>query len=71
MVCPFVLTDEAAQIRGLWKKYADVPMSLADACLVRMSRTREHHHVITLDRDFTVYRKRGRQPIPLIIPPAA
>jgi predicted nucleic acid-binding protein len=46
-------------------------MSLADACLVRMSEMHDHHHVCTLDRDFTVYRKRGREPIPLIIPPAA
>ena len=70
LVCPFVLADEVAQVRGLWKKYADVPMSLADACLVRMSEKHDHHHVCTLDRDFTVYRKRGREPIPLIIPPA-
>ena len=70
LVCPFVLAEEVGQVRGLWKKYADVPMSFADACLVRMSEKHNRHHVCTLDRDFTVYRKRGHEPIPLIIPPA-
>lgn len=70
LLCPFVLAEEIAQIGRLWKKYADVPMSLADACLVRMSETHDRHHVCTLDRDFTVYRKHGREAILLIIPPA-
>jgi predicted nucleic acid-binding protein len=69
LLCPFVLADEAAQVRALWKKYANVPMSLTDACLVRLSEMHDRHHVCTLDRDFTVYRKRGRVPIPLIMPP--
>jgi uncharacterized protein len=71
LACPFVLAEEITQIRGLWKKYADVPMSLADACLVRMSEKYDRHSVCTLDRDFTVYRKHGRKPIPLIIPAVA
>ncbi len=71
LVCPFVLGEEVAQVRRLWKKYADVPMSLADACLVRMSEKHDDHRVCTLDRDFTVYRKRGHEPIPLIIPSVA
>ena len=69
LVCPFILADEVAQVRSLWKKYADVPMSLADACLVCMSEQYEHHSVCTLDSDFTIYRKRGREPISLIMPP--
>jgi predicted nucleic acid-binding protein len=71
LVSPFVLNDEVAQIRALWKKHADVPMSLADACLVRMSEQYDRHSVCTLDRDFTIYRKYGRKPIPLIMPPVA
>ncbi len=69
--CPFALAEEVAQVRELWKKYADVPMSLADACLVRMIEKHDHHQVCTLNRDLTVYRKRGHDPIPLIIPLAA
>jgi predicted nucleic acid-binding protein len=49
-------------------RYNDVPMSLADACLVRLS---EHHPklpLLTLDSDFKVYRRHGRQLIPVICP---
>ena len=34
-------------------------MSLTDACVVRMSEIHEKHSVLTLDPDFTVYRKHG------------
>ena len=46
----------------------DVPMSLADACLVRMTEFQSEGVVLTLDSDFTVYRRHGRQSIPLVIP---
>ncbi|MDP3071992.1 MAG: PIN domain-containing protein [Opitutaceae bacterium] len=49
-------------------KYHDVPMSLADACLVRMSELHDRARVFTLDSDFRRYRRHGRQTIPLIIP---
>lgn len=65
---PFRLEDYSRSIRLLMRKYADVPMSLADACLVRMAEVTLHSTVLTLDRDFKVYRKHGRQVIPLIIP---
>ena len=67
----FRLVDEAAAIARMMKKYHDVPMSLADACLVRMT---EHHPgsvVLTLDRDFRIYRRRGRQGVPVRMPGAA
>ena len=50
------------------KKYENVPMSLADACLVRMSEIADDSAVFTLDRDFHIYRKSGKQKIDLIIP---
>lgn len=50
------------------KKYADTPMSFADACLVRMAELDDDAVVVTLDSDFTVYRKNGDQPIPLVTP---
>jgi predicted nucleic acid-binding protein len=43
-------------------------MSLADACIVRMSEIHERHAVLTLDSDFTMYRKHGRVPLTLIYP---
>jgi predicted nucleic acid-binding protein len=65
----FSLSDEIQVVRELINKYADVPMSLADACLVRMAELYDNHSVCTLDSDFQVYRKHGRQLIPLLQPP--
>ena len=64
----FDLGTEVALVRRLMRKYRDVPMSLADACLVRMAEMFDGHAVCTLDRDFRVYRKNGEAPVPLIAP---
>ena len=64
----FDLAAEATRIRQLMKRYADLPTSLADACLVRLSELIPDSRVMTLDRDFTVYRRHGRQSIPLLAP---
>lgn len=50
------------------KKFADVPMSLADACLVRMTELEASSVVITLDSDFRAYRRNRRQAVPTIMP---
>ena len=49
-------------------RYADVPMALADACLVRMSELHRDCRILTLDADFKFYRRFNRQVIPLICP---
>lgn len=64
----FSLASEVDAIRQLLVKYADVPMSLADACLVRMAELHADHDVCTLGSDFLNYRKHGREPIPLLLP---
>jgi uncharacterized protein len=43
-------------------------MSFADACLVRMAELRDEAIILTTDTDFQIYRKRGRQVIPVLIP---
>jgi predicted nucleic acid-binding protein len=68
VVCSFRLEESADRVADLMKRYANVPMSLADACLVRMSEERPSAKVLTLDADFRLYRKLGRQVIPLISP---
>lgn len=65
---PLRLEDQAQSIVRLLEKYRSVPMSLADACLVRMSELYPSSQVFTMDRDFTLYRKHGRQVIPTITP---
>jgi uncharacterized protein len=61
----FSLQDEFDVVRSLITKYESVPMSLADACLVRMSEIFSAP-VFTFDGDFKIYRRRRKQKIPLI-----
>lgn len=56
------------RIRALMEKYADQPMDFADACLVAMSEEHDDSLVITLDKDFKFYRRRGRDKIPILVP---
>ena len=65
----FQFEENFAAVRQLLRKYRELPMSLADACVVRMSEIYEGSAVFTLDSDFIVYRKNGRTPIDLIYPP--
>jgi predicted nucleic acid-binding protein len=70
IVLAFDLAAQAASVLALLKKYADVEMDLADACIVRMTELIRECRVVTLDRsDFSVYRRNGRDLIPLIAPP--
>jgi uncharacterized protein len=64
----FHLEDEAKATSSLMDRYDDVPMSLADACLVRLSELHPKLPLVTLDSDFKVYRRHGRQLIPVIAP---
>ena len=64
----FALTVEIERVRRLMARYASVPMSLADACLVRMAELHADAVILTLDSDFRIYRRNGRQALPLIMP---
>ena len=64
----FHVEEHVPALRALHRKYRDRPMSLADACIVRMAELFERHQVLTLDADFSVYRKHGREPLVLILP---
>jgi predicted nucleic acid-binding protein len=50
------------------QKYSDVPMSFADACLVRMSERLRDPVLLTTDSDFRVYRRQNRRTVPCILP---
>jgi predicted nucleic acid-binding protein len=62
------LEAELTPIKTLMTRYRNVPMSLADACLVRMSELNAEGVVLTLDSDFLIYRKHGRHVLPVIVP---
>jgi predicted nucleic acid-binding protein len=62
------IEDDASAIESLMQRYADTPMSLADACLVRLTERLPDCRLFTLDADFEHYRRNGRQVIPLLRP---
>ena len=64
----FRLDAELPAVRKLMARYASVPMALADACLVRMTELDPRSVVLTLDPDFRIYRRYGRQIVPTITP---
>src|SRR5438876_6544351 len=69
LVSRFDTQTAAPRLAELVEKYADQPMDFADACLVYMSEQTRNCKVVTIDRaDFSVYRRHGRETIPLILP---
>ena len=68
LAVPYQLESDVSALRERMDKYADVPMALADACLVRMAETIANSRVLTLDGDFRVYRMHGRRRIPVLMP---
>lgn len=64
----FRIEEHVGALYKLLQKYRDTPMSLADACVVRMAEIHERHSVFALDADFLVYRKHNRVPLMLIHP---
>ena len=61
------LQRERTVVQALMHRYASVPMSLADACLVRLAEL-TGLPILTLDSDFAIYRAHGRRPLTLITP---
>lgn len=71
IILSFDLSEQTAGVLALLRKYHDRDIDLADACIVRMTELMRDCQVVTLDRkDFAVYRRSGRDLIPLIAPPA-
>jgi predicted nucleic acid-binding protein len=62
------IDEHVPALRALQRKYRDRPISLADACIVRMAELFDRHQVLTLDSDFAIYRKHGREPLVLVRP---
>ena len=64
----FDLDGQLDPVLQLIEKYASVPMSLADACLLRMTETLSNPLLLTTDSDFRIYRRHSRQMVPCLIP---
>ena len=59
---------EQTDLRALMRRYRNRPMSLADACLVRLSELHTDGEVFTLDSDSRSYRRHGNKVIPVLMP---
>ena len=64
----FELDSELDRVLDLLQTYANVPMSLADGCLVRMTEILADPLILTTDADFRIYRRHGRQVVPCLTP---
>lgn len=64
----FSARRERPSLASLMQRYENVPMSFADACLVRMAELAPRASLLTLDRDFTIYRRSGRSALALVAP---
>lgn len=62
------IEDEQAGLRTLMQRYRNRPMSLADACLVRLSELNPQGEILTFDSDFRIYRRHGNRVIPVLMP---
>jgi predicted nucleic acid-binding protein len=60
--------NEQTDLRALMRRYRNRPMSLADACLVRLTEMHTAGEVFTLGCDFRIYRRHGNRVIPVLMP---
>lgn len=67
-IVAFELGRDLRPVLSLMKKYSNVPMSFADACLVRMTETLADPLILTTDSDFRIYRRHSRQVVPCAMP---
>lgn len=68
VLCGFGFGDDAEAVLRLFARYENVPISFADACLVRMTETANDPILLTTDADFRIYRRHGRQAVPCRLP---
>ena len=64
---PFQLSPEAVAIKQVLRKYRDHKIDLADACLIRLAEEFETADILTLDRDFAVYRWSRNKPFRILL----
>jgi predicted nucleic acid-binding protein len=68
LIAAFNMDNDMEPVLKLLQKYADLPVSLADACLVRMTETFPDPVILTTDSDFRIYRRHSRQIVPCVMP---
>jgi predicted nucleic acid-binding protein len=64
---PLQLSQAAASLQRVFRKYRDREVDLADACLVHLAGELQTGDILTLDRDFEIYRWGGNRPFHLLL----
>ncbi|MES9857212.1 MAG: PIN domain-containing protein [Sedimenticola sp.] len=59
--------DDFGRIKYLTEKYRDLPMDFADSCLVYLAEKLSLNTIATIDRDFSIYRIKGRRKFKVIL----
>jgi uncharacterized protein len=68
LLVAFEIVENLDPVLKLMEKYSNIPMSFADACLVRMTETLADCVILTTDTDFRVYRRHSRRMVPCVTP---
>lgn len=68
LTIPFRLIDNTAHVQQAMQRFASVPMSFADACLLEMAERYPEAKVLTLDSDFHIYRKDKNKAVAVLTP---
>ena len=64
-----IISAWSSRTLDLVRRYADLPMDVADSCLVALAEGAPESIVVTTDkRDFSLYRMHGKEPVPVLFP---
>ncbi len=59
--------SDFGRLKELTEKYRDLPMDFADSCLVYLAEKLSLNTIATIDRDFTIYRIKGRKKFKVVL----
>jgi predicted nucleic acid-binding protein len=62
-----ITSEDLKMIKELTIKYSDLPMDFADACLVFLGEKFNINTIATIDRDFDIYRLKGKRAFTTLI----
>ena len=62
-----ISSNDLQRIKELTIKYSDLPMDFADACLVLLAEKLNIDTIATIDRDFDIYRLKGKKTFTTLI----
>lgn len=62
-----ITNPDFQRIKKLTEKYSDLPMDFSDSCLVLLAEKMGINTIATIDRDFSIYRIKGKKEFKTIL----